>query len=332
MFKRSYRLALALLLVLILVASVTAGCAKKYPNKPITIIAPAGPGGGWDLTARSVSKVLADTKLVSVATTVENQAGGGGGVALANVVQNKKGDGYTLVVYSPPLILINLNGQSKFGYKDITPLARLTTDYQIIAVSAKSKYKTLKDVMDALKKDPKSLTVGGASAPGSMDHLSFMLAASKAGVNVKDVPYVSFPDGSQLMSNLISGKIDVASTGVGETLGQLEAKTVIGLAVTAPKRYTDPRLKDVPTLKESGIDVTFDVWRGIFGPPDMPADAKAYISKALENMVKSTNWKKDVLEKYNWIDAYLPGDQFKSFLDEQNKALGDLLKTLGLIK
>lgn len=329
--KRSYRLALALLLVLIIVASVSAGCAKKYPNKPITIIAPAGPGGGWDLTARSVSQTLGDAKLVSVATAVENQAGGGGGVALANVVQNKKADGYTMVVYSPPLIFINLNGQSKYGYKDITPLARLTTDYQIIAVSAKSKYKTLKDVMDALKKDPKSVTIGGASAPGSMDHLSFMLAAQKAGVSVKDVPYVSFPSGSELIAQVLGGHVDVASTGVGETLGQLEAKTMIGLAVTAPKRYTDPRLSGVPTLKESGIDATFDVWRGIFGPPDMPADAKAYLSKALDSMVKSSQWKA-VLTKYNWIDAYLPGDQFKAFLDDQNKAMADLMKSLGLIK
>lgn len=331
MKKRSYRWLGALLCVLLVASATVAGCAKKYPSKPITVVAPAGPGGGWDLTARAVSQVLTQQKLVPVAMPVENKAGGGGGVALADIVQNKKGDPYTMVVYSPPLILINLNGQSKYGYKDITPLARLTTDYEIIVAKAGSKYKTLKDVLEALKKNPKALTVGGASAPGSMDHLAFMLAAQKAGVDVKNVPYVSFPSGSQLMAELIGGHIDIASTGVGETLGQLEAKTLTGLAVTSPQRYTDPRLADIPTLKESGIDATFDVWRGIFGPPDMTPEAKAYLTKALDQMVKTDAWKA-LLAKYNWLDGYQKADDFKAFLDQQNMALADLLKNLGLTK
>lgn len=167
--------------------------ASKYPEKPIMVIAPAGAGGGWDLTARTTAKILTEEKLVPVGMPVENRTGGGGAIALEYVVNEKKGDAYTLVVYSPPLLLINLNGTTEKSFRDLTPLAQLYTDYQVIAVKADSKYTDIKQLMDELKQNPQAVTVGGASAPGSMDHLSFMLPAFRSGVAIKDVPYVSFP-------------------------------------------------------------------------------------------------------------------------------------------
>lgn len=303
----------------------------KYPTQPITVIAPAGPGSGWDLTARSLTQILTGTKLISVAMPVENRAGGGGAVALSHVVENKKGDPDTLIVYSPPLLLINLNGQTNFSYKDLTPIAKLFSDYQFIGVKKDSKFKTLDEVMNALKADPKSVKIGGASSPGSMDHLSFMMAAYQKGVNVKEVPYLSFQGGGELIAGLLGGSIDVISTSIGDILGQLEAGTVRGLAVTSPERLKDQRLKDIPTLKEQGIDATFEVWRGIFGPPQMPDYAKKYVADALAKMVETDEWRA-TLTKYNWQNTYLPADEFSKFLDEQNKLLSDILKSLNLIK
>ncbi|HHW01410.1 MAG TPA: tripartite tricarboxylate transporter substrate binding protein [Thermoanaerobacterales bacterium] len=332
---------IALLLSMVII--LTAGCgssgrnksaepaAPNYPTQPITVIAPAGPGSGWDLTARSVTQILTEKKLVSVAMPVENRAGGGGAVALSHVVENKKGAEDTLIVYSPPLLLINLNGQTKFSYKDLTPIAKLFSDYQFIGVKKDSKFKTLDDVMNALKADPKSVKIGGASSPGSMDHLSFMMAAAQKGVNVKEVPYLSFQGGGELIAGLLGGSIDVVSTSVGDILGQLEAGNVRGLAVTSPERLKDQRLKDILTLKEQGIDATFEVWRGIFGPPQMPDYAKNYIADAIAKMVETDEWRA-TLTKYNWQNTYLPGDDFVKFLDEQNQLLEGILKNLGLIK
>ncbi|SDF45828.1 tripartite tricarboxylate transporter substrate binding protein [Sporolituus thermophilus] len=327
----------ALLLVLVMVV---AGCGSskesakqqpKYPNGPITIIAPAGPGSGWDLTARSVAQVLTEKKIVPVAMPVENRAGGGGVVASSHIIENKKGDAHTLVVYSPPLLLTNLNGQTKNSYKDLTPIARLFSDYEFFGVKKDSKYKSLKEVLEALKADPKSVKVGGASAPGSMDHLAFMMAASKAGVNIKEVPYISFQGGGELIAALLGGSIDVISTSVGDVLGQVEAGNIRGLAVTSPERLKDPRVANIPTLKEQGIDATFEVWRGIFGPPNMPEHAKKYMVEAIEKMSKTEEWA-NTCKKYSWVPTYAPADEFTKFLDEQNKMLGDLLRSMNLIK
>lgn len=322
-------------LVVVMAILAAAGCAGKqaarYPTQPITVIAPAGPGSGWDMTARTVTQVLTDEKLVPVAMPVENRAGGGGAVALSHVVQNKKGDAYTLVVYSPPLLLINLTGQTKLGYKDLTPIARLFCDYQFIGVKKDSKFQNLTQVFDALKADPKSVTVAGASSPGSMDHLSFMMAAQKAGVDIKQVQYLSFQGGAELTAAVLGGNVDVISSSVGDVLGQLEAGTIRGLAVMSPQRYADPRVAGTPTLIEQGIEATFEVWRGIFGPPDMPAEAKEYVSSAIEKMVQTEAWK-NALKKYNWQAAYLNAQDFTAFLDKQGELLGGLLKTMGLIK
>jgi len=303
---------------------------SKYPDKPIIVIAPAGAGGGWDLTARTTAKILTEEKLVPVSMPVENRSGGGGAIALEYVVNEKKGDPYTLVVYSPPLLLIHLNGTTPKSFRDLTPLAQLFTDYQIIAVKADSKYTDINQLMEDLRQNPKAVTVGGASAPGSMDHLSFMLPAFKAGVSIKDVPYVSFPGGAELTTALLGGSIEVASTGVGELMGQLEAGTIRALAITAPQRYTDPRLKDIPTLKEMGIDAEFEVWRGIFGPPDMPEDAKAFLSDALAKMVQTQAWQ-DALTQYNWQPAYRGPEEFAAFLEQQEAQMAELLEIMGLL-
>ncbi|HMM19750.1 MAG TPA: tripartite tricarboxylate transporter substrate binding protein [Selenomonadales bacterium] len=330
---------IALLLVVTMVLAAGCGGEKKEaasgeskaPTKPITIIAPNGAGSGWDLTARSVAQVLTEKKFVTVPMPVENRAGGGGVVALSHMVENLKGNDQNLIVYSPPLLLVNLNGQTKYSYKDLTPIARLFSDYELFGVYKDSKFHSLDEVMDALKKDPKSVKIGGASAPGSMDHLAFMMAASKKGVNIKEVPYISFQSGGELTAALLGGSIDVISTSVGDTLGQLEAGNVRALAVTSPERLKDPRVANVPTLKEVGIDETFEVWRGIFGPPNMPEGTKKYLTEAIEKMAKSDEWLA-ICKKYSWVPTYQPGDQFGKYLDDQNKLMGDLLRGMNLIK
>jgi putative tricarboxylic transport membrane protein len=323
------KVALAAVLGLSILA---AGCSSTgggtFPTKPIEFIAPSGAGGGWDSTARTAAKVLNDEKIITQPITVQNKAGGGGAVGLAYLV-DKKGDPYTINVYSPPLLLIYLNGQSQFSYKDVTPIAQVMTDYSVFAVKADSKFKTIQDVMAAAKADPKSVKVGGGSAPGSMDHLAFLKPAKVAGVDVKSLPYVSFQGGGEAMTALLGGHIDVISTGIGEAAEQARAGKVRILAVTAPKRVDV--IKDVPTLKESGIDAEFIVWRGFFGPPNMPADALKTMDESFSKMLKSKAWA-DAAAKQGWITEYKNSADFKKFLDNENKTMESLLAEVGLLK
>lgn len=165
--------------------------AADYPTRPFEFIAPGGAGGGWDTAIRFTAKVLESQGIVTQPMPVTNKPGGGGAVGLA-YLQKKKGNPYTFIVYSPPLLLINLTGQTPLSFKDTTPIAMLINDFGAFAVPKNSPYKTIIDVMEAIKKDPKSVKVGGASSAGSMDHIQFLQAAKAAGVeNLKEIPYIA---------------------------------------------------------------------------------------------------------------------------------------------
>ncbi|MGE5674852.1 MAG: tripartite tricarboxylate transporter substrate binding protein [Mycobacterium leprae] len=302
--------------------------ASKFPEKPIEFIAPSGAGGGWDTTARVAAKVLNEQKIVTQPITVQNKEGGGGAVGLA-YLKSKKGTAYTVNVYSPPLLLNNLNGSTPDSYKDTTPLAMVMTDYDVLAVAANSPYKTLGDLFAQAKKDPKSIKLGGGSAPGSMDHIAYIKAAKAAGVDVKLVPYVSFQGGGEAMTALLGNHVDVITTGISETLEQARAGKIRLLAVLAPNRLDI--IKDVPTAKEQGVNADFAIWRGFFGPPGMPEDAKKYFESAFDQMLKSDAWKAEAA-KQGWNTVYKNSADFTQFLDQQNTEMAALLTDLGLKK
>jgi putative tricarboxylic transport membrane protein len=302
--------------------------ASKFPEKPIEFIAPSGAGGGWDTTARISAKVLNEQKIVEQPITVQNKPGGGGAVGLA-YLKEKKGTGYTINVYSPPLLLNNLNGSTPDSYKDTVPLAMVMTDYDVLAVKADSPYKTVTDLFAQAKKDPKSIKLGGGSAPGSMDHIAYIKAAKAAGVDVKLVPYVSFQGGGEAMTALLGGHVDVICTGISETLEQVRAGKIKLLAVLAPTRLDI--IKDVPTAKESGVNADFAIWRGFFGPPGMPDDAKKFFEAAFDKMLKTEAWKTEAA-KQGWNTVYKNSADFSKFLDEQNTEMSTLLTELGIKK
>lgn len=318
-----------LLVVLALLAGFASPGFGAYPTRPLEIVAPANPGGGWDTLARTINRTLELEKLYPQPMSVLNKPGGGGAVGLAYVFQ-KKGDDYELVVYSPPLIINTLNKTFTQNYKELTPLAKLITDYQIFIVKADSPYKTFNDLLAAMKKTPGAVKFAGGSSPGSMDHLAFIKMAKLAGVNPKEIVYVAFSGGGEALTALLGGNVAFVSTGVGEVLAQLQAGTIRALAITAPQRSGGP-LKDVPTVKELGINTTYEVWRGVFGAPGMSKEAQAWWAKTLNTMRESKTWKES-LEKLQWVDAYAPAEEFTRFLADEEKSYRDLMTDLGLAK
>lgn len=317
--------------LLSLVISACGGAASQYPAQPVEIIAPANPGGGWDTLARTIQVSLETDKLVSQPLSVTNKPGGGGGVGLGYMA-TQKGTDYTLVVYSPPLIINDINGTFEGkSYKDLTPLAKLITDYQIIVVKADSPYQTLEELLNALRDDPKSVKYAGVSSPGSMDHIAFAKIAKAAGIDPKQLDYIAFAGGGEATTALLGNNVGFLSTGIGESVAQLEAGTIRALAITAPERLPSDLLKDVPTVKESGYDVVYEIWRGVFGPADMSPEAKAYWEATIKKMVESPTWKAQ-LEKLNWRDAYAASDEFTTFLGQETDDYKTMLTELGFAK
>jgi putative tricarboxylic transport membrane protein len=308
------------------------GKSSDYPTKPIVVVAPSGAGGGWDKTARSLSKILTEAKLVDQTITVENKPGGGGAVFLAEYATQDKKNPYRLFVSSPPILINNLKkeGNSPYGYKDTTPLAQLTKDFGAIVVKADSKYADINALLNDLKADPTKVTVAGGSAPGSMDHLIAVLPAYKAGVDPKAVKYVSYDGGGEAIAALLGDNADVIGTDISSAAEYLKAGKVKVLAVTSAERLAGD-FKDVPTLKESGIDAEFTIWRGVFGPKEMTDGEKAYWEKTLQSLNDSEAWKKE-LQANAWEPEFKAAADFNKFLGDQEVLIKEMLTALGMVK
>ncbi|MDJ0330289.1 tripartite tricarboxylate transporter substrate binding protein [Planococcus sp. S3-L1] len=306
--------------------------SSDYPERGLTIVAPSGAGGGWDLTARSIAKTMNTTGIIGESIMVENKPGGGGAVYMAEYATKEVDNDYMLMVKSPPILINNskAEGNSPYGYKDTTPLAQLTRDYGAIVVRADSEFQTLTDVLDAVKTDPKAVTFAGGSAPGSMDHLVGILPAFEYGIDPKSVKYVSYDGGGEAVAALLGDNADVIATDAS-TIGEyMKSGDVRVLAVSSPERL-EGDLSEIPTFKEEGIDTEFTIWRGIFGPKDMSDTAYKYWSEKLEEMSGSEEWKQE-LEQNGWQSEYKNGEDFEKYLQTQEELIVELLTALDMQK
>ncbi|MDQ7819192.1 MAG: tripartite tricarboxylate transporter substrate binding protein [Armatimonadota bacterium] len=321
-----------LALTVLAVAALSAGglAGPAFPDRPVEIIAPAGPGGGWDTLSRMTAKVLAEEKLVTQPITVTNMPGGSGAVAIAHVVTRRKGDAYTLVAFSPALTLTIVNRNTPYTYRDVTPLASLTTDYGVLVVRRDSTINNLRTLLEVLKRNPDAGVVAGGSAPGSMDHIIFAKAARAGGVDPLKVRYIPYQGGGEALAALLGGSASVLSTGASEVLAQVQAGTVRVLAIFSEQRLGGA-FRNVPTAAEQGFNVTFPIWRGFYGPPEMPAAAVRFWEETLVRMTRTKGWEK-VLADTQWFPFVLTGDRFRRFLEEDTKNFETLLRELGFVK
>ncbi|WP_249977457.1 Bug family tripartite tricarboxylate transporter substrate binding protein [Vreelandella olivaria] len=324
------RLAVIALPMAALSGMATAVNAQEWtPSRSIEFVAPANPGGGWDTLVRTVSRVIQEEQLSDRNFAAINVPGGGGAVAWAQIARDS-GNPHKLFATSPPVILVPLAGASRYDHSDFTPVARLITDYSILLVAADSEYETINDLFDALRENP-NLSIGGGSAPGSMDHISVAGLASAAGLEASSVNYIPFSGGGDAMTNLMGGHVEAVITGAGESVGQLgEGSQLRALGVSAPERLSGS-LADVPTYQEQGVDYTFDIWRGVMGAPDMPEEAVAYYEDLFAEMLETDGWQR-ARDQLGWIDAYQDSEEFGVFLDEQQELFSSVLSDLGLLR
>jgi putative tricarboxylic transport membrane protein len=297
-------------------------------DKPVTglrLMVPNTPGSGYDLTARTVTQVMQDTKVAS-GVQVFNLPGASGTVGLQRLV-NEKGNGKMAMQMGLGVVGASYTSKSKATLTDTTPIAKLIEEAGAIVVPKDSPYKTMDDLVTAWKKNPKKFAVGGGSSPGGPDHLLPMQLAKAVGIKPADVNFVSYDGGGELLPAILGNKIAFGASGFGEFLDQVEAGQVRVLAVSSEKPVD--ALKGAPTLKDEGIDLVFTNWRGIVAPPGITDEQKQTWIDSLTKMHDSDEWKAQ-LEKNGWVDAFATGDEFGTYLTEQDKAVADLLTELGL--
>jgi putative tricarboxylic transport membrane protein len=308
------------------------GSNSNYPEKTINFLVPTGAGGGLDTTTRSMVKILSETKLIKQAAMVENKPGGGQVVGTVEFASKEKGNDYKLMVTSTPFLLNHLKkeGNSPISFRDITPLARLVTEHDVLAVRSESKYQDLKALYDDLKADPISITFAGGSGPGAFDHLNVIYPAMQAGINPKAIKYVSYDGGGEALTAVLGGNVDVISSDVSSVFEYVKAGKVRILGVSSANRLSG-EFKDIPTYKEQGIDAELTNWRGIFGPADMSEQAKEYWEKQIDSLVKTKEWKAE-LEKQGWQDGYLNSSDFIKLMEEEEEMYKNLYTELGMAK
>ena len=291
----------------------------------IHFLIPGGAGGGWDGTARGTGEALTEAGLVGSAS-YENMSGGGGGKAIGYLIENAESNEGTLMVNSTPIVIRSLTKVFPQNFRDLTLIAGTIGDYAAFVVSKDSDLNTFSDLVAAYKADPRSVAVGGGSVPGGMDHLVVAMAMEAAGEDPTMVKYIPYDAGGKAMAALLSGEIKALSTGFSEAVGMAQAGEVKIIGVTSAERV--PAFPDAPTLKEQGINAQFVNWRGFFAAPGLSEEkAKAY-RDVLAAMYATPEWKA-VRDRNGWVDIHNSGDDFRVFLEGQEKEIGDMMKKLG---
>lgn len=290
----------------------------------LRIMAPASPGGGWDQTSRAIQTVMQDEGIAKP-VQVFNVPGAGGTIGLAQLY-NAKGDGNQLMTMGLVMVGAIVTNKSKVDLSRVTPLARLTGEYEVMVVPASSPYKDMKDFAAAWKSN-NGLAVAGGSAGGT-DHMLLGLLAQSAGVDTKKMNYVPFSGGGEALAAVLGNQVTAAIAGYGEFEAQIKAGKLRAIGVSAPKRLANI---EAPTFKEQGFNVVLANWRGIVAPPGISAGDKAKLVAALDKMHQSKAWQ-DTLKTRGWTDLYMSGSKYDVFLKLEANRARTVLTDLGLVK
>ncbi len=297
------------------------------PEKPITFIVPSNPGGGWDQTARFIQQTIIQNEFLPVSVEVINRGGGGGTIALAELVETYRGDPHKIMMTGFGMVGSALMHESDYSLSDITPISRLTGEYQVIAISKDSPHQTLESLIEAFKDDPKSISWAGGSAGGS-DQIFIVQVAEDLGIPSDSVNYVAFTGGGEANAALMGNQVTAAITGFGEIKGLVESGRVNLLAVSSDKRIVDP---DLPTFVEKGINVTFQNWRGVVAPPGLTLEQQAYYVGVMKQVQASEYWQK-ILARNDWQDSFLTEESLDTFIEENKNRTAKTLANMGLGK
>jgi putative tricarboxylic transport membrane protein len=291
----------------------------------IKMMIPANPAGGWDTTGRTLGKAMIDAK-VADSVQYENKGGAAGIIGLAQFVNAAKGDPNAVLMMGAVMLGGIITGKPPVQLQQCTPIARLTSEYNVFVVPANSPIKTMKDVVEQLKKDPGSVKWGGGSR-GSTEHISASMLARQVGVDPKKVNYVAFRGGGEAVAAILGGNVTVGGSGYSEFAEHIEAGKMRTIGVTSQKRL--PGI-NVPTLKEQGYDVVLGNWRGVYGAPGITAAQRKDLTDLVVKATQSATWQ-EALKKNGWTPALATGKEFDDFVEYEFASLRAIMHLSGML-
>jgi putative tricarboxylic transport membrane protein len=308
----------------LLAASALALALPAAAQPSLKIMIPANPGGGWDQTGRNLAAAMQSAKLVS-SVQFDNKGGAGGTIGLAQFVNAAKGDPNALMVGGMVMVGGIYLNRSPVNLSMVTPIARLTSEYEVIVVPANSPHKTMADLVKALKANPGKVSWGGGSAGGT-DHILAGMIAKAVGVDPAKVNYVAFKGGGEAIAAIVGGHVTAGVSGLGEFAEQIKGGRMRALAVSAPAK-----LEGIPALKELGIDVELGNWRGVFGAPGISAAQRDALVKLVREATETTAWKA-TLERLGWTGVFLGGEDYRRFVEDDTRRIAAIIDSLGIRK
>ena len=309
--------------------AVHAQASAWKPTRPIEIVNPASPGGSVDLMARSLKKHLEDHKLVDVPVTVVYKTGANGAIAL-DYVNQQPGSGETVFAVSHTFLTIRLTGESKQDWRDLTPLGILFKEFHVTAVKADSPFKSGKDLIEQMRKDPASVSYGFFGNRGNHLHLAAAIPLKAAGVDIRRMTSVPYRSGPEALSAVLGGHLDVALVSAVNPAANVQAGKLRVLTQTTPQRGGG-YLKDIPTWKELGVNVDYATAQGFAGPKGVKPEAVAFWEQALVGLAKDPEWQK-VLERSLWAEAYMNSATMRQYYESEFAKLKGVLEELGISK
>ncbi len=291
----------------------------------VKMMLPANPGGGWDTTGRALGKALQDAGQAS-SVTYDNKGGAAGAIGLAQFVNGSKGDPNAMMVMGAVMLGGIITGKPPVNLSQATPLARLTSEYNVFVLPANSPYKSMAEVVAQLKKDPGSIKWGGGSR-GSTEHIAAAMIAREVGVDPSKINYVAFRGGGEAISAILGGNVTVGGSGYSEFAEYISTGKMKPIGVTSAQRLKGV---DVPTLKEQGINVEIGNWRGVYGAPGISKAQRDALVAMIEKATKSKAWA-EALQKNDWTPAWLAGDAFGEFVDQEFASLRATMVKSGMV-
>ena len=291
----------------------------------LKMMIPANPGGGWDGTGRALGKALVDSKAADT-VQYENKGGAAGVIGLAQFVNASKGDANAIMMSGAVMVGGIITGKPAVSLDRATPIARLTSEYNVFVVPADSPLKTMKDVVAQMQKDPGSVKWGGGSR-GSTEHICASMLATKVGVDPKKVNYVAFRGGGEATAAILGGNVTVGGSGYSEFAEYIKAGKMRAIGVTSEKRL--PGI-NVPTMKEMGYDVVLGNWRAVYGAPGITPEQRAALADMIVKATKTKSWAES-LDKNAWTPALLTGKAFDDFVDTEFASLRGIMHLAGML-
>jgi putative tricarboxylic transport membrane protein len=294
----------------------------------VHFLIPAGPGGGWDGTARGIGEALQKSGLVTE-LTYENLSGGGGGRAIAKLIETAPRQTHTLLISSTPMVVRSLQGIYPQSFRDLAAIGSVIADYTAIAVRPDADIVSLDDLTQRFMADPRSVKIAGGSVRGSTDHFIAARLIQLAGGDPRKVVYIPYDGGGKALAGLLTGETDVLSSGLSEMIEMHRAGDIRILGVTATARLEDE--PGLPTAKEQGYDLVFANWRGFFAAPGLPDSTYVEMIKTIEAVVQTEAFEQ-VRARNGWQTLLQTGPAFYQYLEHQEKEIGALMREMGYLK